>query len=71
MQHRLDTKAGKALYAQREQTVEPVLGIIKSAMGFRVFSLCGPAKASLECMLVPLSYNLKRLYKAGARLQSA
>ena len=71
MQHRLDTKAGKALYAQRKQTVEPVFGIIKSAMGFCMFSLRGHAKASLEWTLVTLSYNLKRLYHAGARLQSA
>ena len=71
MEHRLDTKAGKALYAQRKETVEPVFGIIKAAMGFRMFSLRGQAKVSLEWTLVTLSYNLKRLFHAGAKLQGA
>ncbi len=37
MRHRLKTKTGKALYKLRQQTVEPVFGIIKWAMGFRQF----------------------------------
>lgn len=41
MAQRLKTKAGRALYALRKQTVEPVFGIIKSVMGFRQFSLRG------------------------------
>jgi hypothetical protein len=32
--HRLKTRAGRATYALRMQTVAPVLGIIKSVMGF-------------------------------------
>ena len=35
MAHRLKTPEGKALYALRKQTPEPVFGIIKSALGFR------------------------------------
>jgi len=35
MAHRLTTKAGRATYALRKQTVEPVFRIIKSMMGFR------------------------------------
>src|SRR5674476_418096 len=38
MLHQLNTLAGKAAYAVRKQTVEPVFGIIKSVMGFRQFS---------------------------------
>lgn len=71
MEHRLETKAGKALYAQRKQTVEPVFGIIKGALGFRRFSLRGLSKASLEWTLVTLSYNLKRLFHMKAPLQAA
>ena len=37
MRHRRQTAEGKTLYKLRQQTVEPVLGIIKSAMGFRQF----------------------------------
>ena len=71
MAHRLSTKAGRELYAQRKQTIEPVFGIIKAAMGFDRFSLRGLGKARTEWTLVTLAYNLKRLYHLGARLQAA
>jgi transposase len=61
MAHRLKTKAGRALYALRKQTVEPVFGIIKSVMGFRQFSLRGLKKVSGEWSLVCLAWNLKRM----------
>ena len=63
MSHRLRTAAGKAKYALRKQTVEPVFGIIKSVLGFRQFLLRGLAKASLEWTLVALAYNFKRLFR--------
>ena len=63
MRHRLQTSAGKARYALRKQTVEPVFGIIKSAMRFRQFLLRGLAKVSLEWTLVALAYNFKRLFR--------
>lgn len=71
MKHRLGTKAGRARYALRKQTIEPVFGIIKEAMGFRRFSLRGLAKVRTEWTLVTLSYNLKRLFHLGANLQAA
>jgi transposase len=61
MAHRLKTKAGRALYALRKQTVEPVFGIIKSVMGFRQFSLRGLQKVTGEWTLVCLAWNLKRM----------
>ncbi len=63
MRHRLRTKEGRALYALRKQTVEPVFGIIKEVMGFRRFMLRGKAKVSLEWTLVTLAYNFRRLYR--------
>ena len=66
MGHRLKTSAGKALYKLRQQTVEPVFGIIKSVLGFRQFRLRGRAKVALEWTLVCLAYNLKRLHRLGA-----
>jgi hypothetical protein len=39
MKHRLKTQSGKAVYATRKSTIEPVFGIIKSGMGFRQFLL--------------------------------
>lgn len=62
MSYRLKTAQGKALYALRKQTVEPVFGIIKEVMGFRRFSLRGLEKVSTEWTLVCLSYNFKRLH---------
>lgn len=61
MAHRLKTKAGRARYALRKQTVEPVFGIIKSVLGFRQFSLRGLDKVRGEWSLVCLAWNLKRL----------
>jgi len=70
MKHRLKTAAGKAKYKLRQQTVEPVFGIIKSVLGFRQFLLRGLEKVGLEWGLVCLAYNLKRLHimKAGLKL---
>lgn len=65
MAHRTATKAGKEIYKQRQQTVEPVFGIIKAAMGFRQFLLRGIEKAGLEWGLVSLAYNLRRLHTLG------
>lgn len=61
MKHTLKTIAGKALYALRKQTVEPVFGIIKSVMGFRQFSLRGLIHVNHEWTLVCLAWNLKRM----------
>ena len=71
MEYRLNTSAGKELYAQRKQTIEPVFGIIKAAMGFRQFLLRGKSKVELEWTLVTLSYNIKRLFHLGAQLKAA
>ena len=71
MAHRLATRAGRKLYAQRKQTIEPVFGIIKAALGFRRFSLRGLAKVRTEWTLVTLAYNLKRLFHVGADLAAA
>ena len=61
MAHRLKTKAGRALYALRKQTVDPVFGIIKSVMEFRQFSLRGLKQVTGEWALVCLAWNLKRM----------
>ena len=62
MRSKLQTDEGKALYALRKQTAEPVFGIIKHAMGFRQFLLRGKEKVSGEWQLVTLAYNFKRLW---------
>jgi hypothetical protein len=62
MKHRLKTMAGKAIYAKRKCTVEPVFGIIKAVMGFREFLLRGLKLVAGEWDLVCIAYNIKRLY---------
>src|SRR5271163_3289143 len=62
MAHRLKTAAGRALYALRKQTPEPVFGIIKSVLGFRQFSLRGLDKVRGEWSLVTMAWNLKRMF---------
>ncbi|WP_295606140.1 IS1182 family transposase [uncultured Lamprocystis sp.] len=61
MQHRLKTRKGRAAYALRKQTVEPVFGIIKSVMGFRQFLTRGLDNVQNEWTLVCLAWNLKRM----------
>ena len=63
MAHRLRTHEGRALYALRKSTVEPVIGIIKSVMKFRQFLLRGVNQVSGEWDLVCLAYNVKRMHR--------
>jgi hypothetical protein len=74
VKHRMRTREGRNLYKLRKQTVEPVFGIIKYAMGFRQFHLRGHPKASLEWDVACLAYNCRRLFKlsdGGRLLQNA
>lgn len=57
----LKTQNGRAAYALRKQTVEPVFGIIKSVMDFRQFLLRGVENVRHEWTLVCLAWNLKRM----------
>ena len=62
MKHRLKTKVGKAIYALRKVTSEPVFGIIKAVMGFRNFMLRGKESVSGEWNLACMAYNIKRMH---------
>jgi transposase len=61
LRHRLKTAEGKAHYAKRKSTVEPVFGIIKHVLGFRQFMLRGLKAVQGEWTLVCIAFNLKRL----------
>jgi hypothetical protein len=63
MAAKLASEEGRALYRLRQQTVEPVFGIIKAVLGFTGFSLRGLDKVAGEWDLVALAYNCKRLHK--------
>lgn len=69
MVYRLKTKAGRAIYKKRKETVEPVFGIIKTVLRFRQFLLRGLEKVAIEWDLITTAYNFKRLHKlCGGRL---
>jgi transposase len=63
MAKKLESEEGRALYRLRQQTVEPVFGVIKAVLGFTGFSLRGLDKVAGEWDLVALAYNCKRLHK--------
>jgi hypothetical protein len=62
MKAKLETDEGRKKYRLRQQTVEPVFGIIKAVLGFRGFRLRGIEKVRGEWSLVALAYNVKRLH---------
>jgi len=66
MKYRLKTKDGRAIYAKRKSTVEPVFGIIKAIMGFRQFLLRGVESVRGEWNLVCMAWNLKRMHVLAA-----
>jgi hypothetical protein len=61
MKHRLKTRAGRADYGLRKQTVEPVFGIMKSVMGFRQFLLRGLEAVDAEWSMVTMAWNIRRM----------
>ena len=63
MKAKLETDDAKALYKKRKHTVEPVFGIIKTAMGFTRFRLRGITKVATEWTLTTLAYNCRRLHR--------
>jgi transposase len=63
MKRKLQTKAGRAVYAARKTMVEPVFGQIKQARGFRQFVLRGLVKVRGEWALVCLTHNILKLHR--------
>lgn len=66
MIRRSDLSSGggrKTRYKKRKQTIEPVFGIIKSAIGFARFHRRGLANIAAEWLLIALAYNCRRLHR--------
>lgn len=63
MGRKLQTKAGAAVYAARKTLVEPVIGQIKHARGFRQFLLRGFEKVQAEWSLMCTTHNILKLYR--------
>jgi len=71
MRAKLQTAAGRAVYALRKAIVEPVIGQIKDGRGFRRFSFRGLSKVQAEWQIICLTHNLLKLFRAGGRLRPA
>jgi transposase len=73
MHDKVASPMGKKIYARRKVIVEPVFGQIKSAMGFRRFSLRGLLKVPSEWAIVCACHNLLKLFrlKSSQRLAAA
>lgn len=63
MSRKLHRKVGAAVYARRKAIVEPVIGQIKHARGFRQFLLRGFEKVQGEWSLVCTTHNILKLYR--------
>jgi hypothetical protein len=63
MARKLQTTTGTAVYAARKTIVEPVIGQIKHARGFRQFLLRGLEKVQGEWSLVCATHNILKLYR--------
>ena len=68
MRAKLRTEAGRAAYALRKQTVEPVFGQMKERRGLRRFLLRGLLKVTGEWTLWCLTHNLGKIVQALRRV---
>lgn len=63
----LETPPGRAAYARRKATVEPVFGQIKACRGIRQMSFRGLWKNRCEWLLICATHNLLKLWRSGTR----
>jgi transposase len=71
MKAKLESAGGKALYARRKATVEPVFGQIKERLGFRRMLVRGIEQAKAEWALVCACSNLQKLFRHGTARRAA
>jgi transposase len=71
MWHKLKSAEGRALYNRRQVIVEPVFAQIKHLRSFRQFLLRGLAQVEAEWLLVCMTHNLLKLFRATKQGQMA
>jgi len=64
MRAKLQMAEGHGVYALRKAIVEPVFGQIKEVRRFRRFSFRGVVKVTAEWVLICLTHNLLKLFRA-------
>lgn len=67
MEAKVTGAEGRAVYAKRKWTAEPVFGEIKEARKFRRFSVRGLQKVGAEWALVCATHNLLKLWRNHTR----
>ena len=71
MWHKLRSKAGHEVFSKRKVIVEPVFAQVKHIRGFRQFLLRGLEQVEGEWLLVCMTHNLLKLFRATRQLQIA
>jgi hypothetical protein len=71
MTAKLQSEDGKARYAKRKQTIEPVFGQLKEQQGARRFLRRGLAACQAEWKLLCGTHNLLKLWRHPAIQQAA
>ena len=71
MREKLATQQGKARYALRQTTVEPVFAQIKETRGIRRFRLRGLFNVTWEWKLICATHNLLKLFRHRLALAHA
>jgi len=65
MKRKIDSVAGKALYAMRLAIAEPPFAHIKSILGLDRFTLRGKRKVNVQWNLFCMVHNLKKIHRYG------
>jgi transposase len=71
MRELLASEEGKALYATRKATVEPVFGQIKETRGIRRFRFRGLKQVTAEWKFICATHNLLKLFRHRVSLAAA
>ena len=71
MHAQLSSPAGRAAYARRKATVEPVIGQIRTCRGFGQFSFRCLFKNRCEWAFISLVHNVCKLFRAQQPLRRA
>jgi len=71
MWHKLASQAGREVFSRRKVIVEPVFAQIKHVRGFRQFLLRGLRQVEAEWLLVCMTHNLLKAFRAQKSPQMA
>lgn len=71
MWHKLASESGRKVFGKRKVIVEPVFAQVKHVRGFRQFLLRGLKQVEAEWLLVCMTHNLLKAFRAQKQTQMA